>query len=246
MPYDTICKEILIEGLYEKSIIHGMCQLIKNKDCTVLDVGANIGNHSMYFAGVFDQVISFEPSERNNWIFKANVELNNLSNVRLISKGLSDSAGFIELGNDGNKFDTNNGFDSKAQLSPSKLNQRMIEIAIGDDEVELLGLSKNIGMIKIDVEGLEPKVIRGLARTIAGHKPLIFWEAFDIETINESRVILEQLGIKHFYHLTPLKALATNKLQRLLSGADCTLVPLDLATIYSGMNVASFEDILEA
>jgi FkbM family methyltransferase len=241
MPYDTICKEILIEGLYEKLVIKGMCQLVKNKACVVLDIGANIGNHSMYFAREFQEVVAFEPSERNTWIFKANLELNNFANVRLIPKGLSDSAGFVELGNDTNKLDTNNGFASNAQLAASKLTSKMIEIGIGDKEIEALELTPNIGMIKIDVEGLEPNVIRGLGKTISAHKPIIFWEAFTSETVAESRVVLEALGLKHFYHLSAPKTKGlVGKLKKAIKGSHCELTPLDECTSFHGMNVASF------
>lgn len=245
MPYDTICKEILIEGLYEKSIIEGMCQLVSNKKCTVLDIGANIGNHSMYFSSQFERVVSFEPSERNGWIFKANLELNDVRNIVFIEKGLSDTAGFIELGNDFNKLDTNNGFDPNAQLAISKLNSKMIEIAIGDLEVESLTSIKNIGMIKVDVEGLESKVIKGLTNTILKHKPIIFWEAFTSETVNQSRRVLEGIGLKNFYHLGPIKSKGViGSIKGAFLGRRCSLIPLDDCTSYPGMNVAAFESLM--
>jgi FkbM family methyltransferase len=245
MPYDSICKEILIEGLYEKSIIEGMCQLVDNKKCVVLDVGANIGNHSMHFSTQFDQVISFEPSERNGWIFKANLELNNITNILFIEKGLSDVAGFIELGNDFNKLDTNNGFDPNAVLATYKINPKMIEIAIGDTEIESFNLTENIGMIKVDVEGLEPKVIKGLTGTIVKHKPIVFWEAFTSDTVNESRAALEEIGLNYFYHLSPAKPKGViNKVKGVFAGRTCSLVPLNDCTAYPGMNVASFKSLI--
>ena len=245
MPYDSICKEILIEGLYEKSIIEGMCQLVDNKKCIVLDVGANIGNHSMYFSTQFNRVISFEPSERNGWVFKANLELNNITNILFIEKGLSDAVGFVELENDFNKLDTNNGFNPNTVLAAYKINPKTIEIAIGDTEIESLNLTGNIGMIKVDVEGLEPKVIKGLTATIVKHKPIIFWEAFTSDTVNESRAVMEKMGFNYFYHLSPTNHKGIiNKLKDIFAGRTCSLVPLNDCTSYAGMNVASFKSLI--
>ena len=244
MPYDSVCKEILIEGLYEKSVLDAMCQLVHDKNCTVLDVGANIGNHSVWFSKIFDNVVSFEPSERNGWIFKANIELNNITNIRLIQKGLSDTAGFIELNNDHNKLDTNNGFDQDKPFFTSKQTQQMIEIGIGDSEIAALTLSKQIGMIKVDVEGHEPQVIKGLAATIKKHRPIIYWEAFTPDTVNESKKVLEQFGLKYFYHLSPARPQGRfAKIKSVFEGRNCTLVPMHECHTFSGMNVGSFTPI---
>jgi len=245
MPYDTICKEILVEGLYEKSTMYGMCQLARKGNGIALDIGANMGNHSIYFSSHFSKVIAFEPSERNNWIMKANLELNDITNVMLIEKGLSDSRGFIELGNDANKFDTNNGFDPKASLSPVKVNRKMVEIAIADDEIEALALTEEIAMIKIDVEGLEPKVIKGLRKTIDKHRPVLFWEAFTPQTVQESRVVLEECGYRHFYHLAGIRDQSLKgKINKMRGNTDCTLTPLESCTSFHGMNVASFKELI--
>ncbi len=59
IPSDPICREILTSGFYEKELLEGMVSLVKNARGVVLDVGANIGNHSLYFSRYFDHVISF-------------------------------------------------------------------------------------------------------------------------------------------------------------------------------------------
>src|SRR3989338_8106599 len=67
MPYDPICREILFNGYYEKELLMGMCKLVENKSGTVLDIGANIGNHTVFFSREFENVISFEPTPSNCW-----------------------------------------------------------------------------------------------------------------------------------------------------------------------------------
>src|SRR5205085_6168122 len=47
------------------------------------DIGANVGQHSLWLAGRADRVIAFEPSTRAARQFRANLELNGIGNVEL-------------------------------------------------------------------------------------------------------------------------------------------------------------------
>jgi FkbM family methyltransferase len=236
MPYDTICKTITLNNFYEIEILQGMCEIVKNKDGVVLDVGANIGNHSLYFAKVFNTVISFEPVPSNCWILQANAYLNKISNLKLIQKGLSNKN--IEMAVDiSNRENTNNGvFDPNKNSE----NQIIVDVVIGDEEIEKLNLNKKIEMIKIDVEGYEPFVVEGLKRTIQKDMPIIFWEAFSKHEANKTKHILEEMGYKYFYHLTPNKFgnKFINKLLRAISKATY-IEDFDECEIFDGMNVAS-------
>ena len=61
MPHDVICREILLNGYYERELLIAMASIVKNRTGTVLDVGANMGNHTIFFSRFFKRVISFEP-----------------------------------------------------------------------------------------------------------------------------------------------------------------------------------------
>lgn len=108
-----------------------------------------------------------------------------------------------------------------------------------------MNLEKSIGLIKIDVEGLEPKVINGLRKTIATHKPIVAWEAFSKESVDQSKEILQDLGVRYFYHLkkhstrTPIvdKVLNLNKL-------SCDLVNLDECKKFEGLNIGSYHPLM--
>ena len=255
MPYDTICKTITLNNFYEIEMLQGMCEIVKNKDGVVLDVGANIGNHSLYFAKVFNTVISFEPVPSNCWILQANAYLNKISNLKLIQKGLSNKN--IKMTMDSsNRENTNNAVfepnkNSENQIigdpvigvfEPNKNseNQIIVDVVIGDEEIEKLNLNKKIEMIKIDVEGHEPFVVEGLKRTIQKDMPIIFWEAFSTHEANKTKFLLEEMGYKYFYHLTPNKFSNKfgNKLHRAISKATY-IEDFDECEIFDEMNVAS-------
>ena len=56
---DTIAKEINIHGIYEKDEINLISELIRSKG-SIIDIGANIGNHSLAFSKISKKVYSFE------------------------------------------------------------------------------------------------------------------------------------------------------------------------------------------
>jgi hypothetical protein len=65
--HDAISRKIFIDGLFEKrelEVLKVFLQKeIKSFD-TCLDIGANIGNHSLFFSTIFNQVVSFEPNSK--------------------------------------------------------------------------------------------------------------------------------------------------------------------------------------
>lgn len=239
MPYDPICREILESGFYEKELLLAMQYLAKDKNGIAVDVGANIGNHTIFFSRIFPRVIAFEPVPRNCWILKANLHLNRISNVTLVEKGLGAREEFLLLVND-DPENTNDGFNLEPIDSSQALgNAYQIAVVRGDYELEALGVSGGIAIIKIDVEGFEPQVLQGLEKTILKHRPIIFWEAFTHETANTSVEILQAMGYRYFYHITTNKF--DNRLANKLSnafGKAAYLIPLDECKNLDGMNVA--------
>ncbi len=241
MPFDTICKNITLNHFYEPELLNGMCELVKDKDGIALDIGANIGNHSLFFANRFAKVISFEPVPSNCWIVKSNLYLNGIQNLVLIKKGLSNKNIKMAL-DSSNPKNTNNGVSAISEVLGS---QTIIDVVIGDEEISKLSLDKKVVLIKIDVEGHEPFVVEGLKATIKKDMPTIFWEAFSREEANRTKVLLEDMGYKNFYHLTPNRFhnRLLNKIWRSISKATF-IVGFDSCQRFDGMNVASKTDLL--
>jgi FkbM family methyltransferase len=240
MPFDTICKNITLNKFYEAELLNGMCELANNKDSIAIDIGANIGNHSLFFANKFKQVIAFEPVPSNCWIVKSNAYLNKIDNLILIEKGLSNKNTQMAV-DTSNRENTNNGI---SQIIKNSNNQIVVDIVIVDEEIEKLKLSKKIEIIKIDVEGHEPFVVEGLKKTIEKNKPLIFWEAFSRDEVNKTKVLLEQGGYRYFYHITPNRFSNKffNKLWKSVSKATY-LIKMDQCQNFDGMNVASIKEL---
>ena len=169
-------------------------QLPKGGVC--LDIGANIGNHAVNFADVFDAVHAFEPNRKALDLLEINARLR--PNVTVHPVGLSDREGTIEamqppfnLGGTGVAAAERGGSAEKVTLTLRRL-----------DDIDLSLGSKAITFVKIDVEGLEAEVIRGAAETFARHRPVIGMEV-NRRTVNGgSSPALEaamELGYSHMY-----------------------------------------------
>ena len=166
---------------------------------TILDIGAFIGTHTLAFSSmVGDQgtVIAFEPREEAFELLFRNVKDNNRTNVQLHQQGVAEAPSTIEL----------------HRLQPGALTN-FAGLALEDDggsgsgyevplvTVDSLSLSA-VGLLKIDVEGMERQVLEGARRTIASLKPAIFAEANSISAGCKILDWCQSSGYECFGHLT--------------------------------------------
>jgi FkbM family methyltransferase len=156
-------------GFYEAELLADMRSRLFFPQCAV-DVGAHVGNHTLYFALVLGiKTIAFEPNAATFALLEANVQENGVGDrVRLRHAAAGASAGRVH---------------AVAAPGDNSGMSRVEADATGD--VPLLRLDdelKNdvrIDVIKIDVEGWELEVLRGATRVIETHRPLIYVEASD-------------------------------------------------------------------
>ncbi len=171
-----IDRRMYLFGHYEEELIGlFVSQIPAGRRRTILDVGANVGTHSLAFSHHFKAVHSFEPNPKLWASFEENVRLNGFSNVTLHKLGLADKIGEIPFYNIDNK---NAGLGT---CSPDELYDQplqlvgTVKVLTGDGFVA----SENVGpvdAIKIDVQGFELSVIRGLQETLARDKPFVWLE----------------------------------------------------------------------
>jgi len=233
---DTICREIMLDGYYEKDLLAAMVDLVPDKSGTFLDIGANIGNHSIYLSKHFKRVVSFEPIPRNCWIFKANRHLNSADNITLVEKGLSSKPGQLCFSSE-DPMQTNTGLH-EARDGTDK--SETVEVVRGDDALRELGIENVVG-IKIDVEGHEPDVIQGLEATLRRSQPVVFWEAFSRASASQAETILREFGYCRFEHLGVPQTAGPRILRslQLLGRTPLKLVPLEQCAHFSGLNMAT-------
>jgi FkbM family methyltransferase len=129
----------------------------------------------MAFARCFQHVHAFEPNPDLWANFERNMQLNGFGNVTLHRVGLGESNSHLPFHVVDNP---NRGLGTFATIEQYDLplkRKAVCPVVNGDDYLRLTAVD-DIDAVKIDVQGFEPMVLRGLAGTLARYRPIIWFE----------------------------------------------------------------------
>lgn len=149
----------------EGYLLGSLMKILGSGDC-VYDIGAEFGLYSVFLSravGEKGRVIAFEPENIRCKRLKENLKLNKLKNVRIFSLALGDKNGEEELLIGRN--DVAPGFINLPGAVNSHRSTQKVKIKNGDGFVSEAGLPLP-DAVKIDVEGYEYYVIKGLEKTL--------------------------------------------------------------------------------
>ena len=149
------------------------------------DVGAHVGNHSLFLAAAGFDVYAWEPYEPSRRLLHANLRLNPHLNVRVFpwAAGDRDTVGRFTKG-------MWLEFDPTRTGATMKVDRGDVPVHRIDDRINVDGLA----VVKVDVEGMEPHVLRGMRRLLRKHLPVVYAETHTDEKESELRSVLEPLG----------------------------------------------------
>jgi FkbM family methyltransferase len=140
---------------------------------TFVDVGANIGQHTLFCSrvvGPTGNVISFEPIPHLYEQVKRSIEANAMANVNLLNLGCGEKENSMTL------YINKANIGASSVIAPSVDNkEEKVTIHIVKAEDKLLPYKK-VDLIKIDVEGYEYQALLGLEKIIERDKPVLFIE----------------------------------------------------------------------
>jgi len=168
-------------GAFEKPLLLFLCDTMLKLKLSVggskqsfFDIGANIGQHSLFMSLHADQVHSFEPYYAVSQKLERHIELNGISNIQLHKVGLSNQQEELDFYAPTGR---NQGIGSFDAGTVSKGNKNLGKLALvrGDDYLAQNNL-KDIALLKIDVEGFEKNVVTGLKDTLERSRPVIVVE----------------------------------------------------------------------
>lgn len=206
IPDDEIGLEILQFGIYERRLLGLLFDDVfsgfrdRFLEMTVLDIGANIGNHSVYLARRFRRVVAFEPGSVAFHLLCANRSLNGCANIDPYQVGISSHDGQAYLVQVQSDNIGSNAVTGDANAGSAE------EIALrrGDGFLESLPGLPPIGLVKIDVEGHEIEALRSLEKTLRAYRPIILFETTGKYGATGSDALVELLrsfGYRNFYTL---------------------------------------------
>ncbi|EAK5717491.1 FkbM family methyltransferase, partial [Campylobacter coli] len=190
---DYIQKKIYNELIpYEYEMLQDILGKAKN-NTIIVDIGSNIGNHSLYLAAHGFDVYAFEANQELCNILKISIELNGFKKLKLHEFGLSDKKEMAILDN----------------LNPENLGAQSLKIKDFGNIVlyplDDIKFEKDVSVLKIDVEGMETKVLNGAINTIKKYRPILYIEAINNIEFRKVNVILEKLGYVYWdtFNATP-------------------------------------------
>jgi len=181
-------------------------QFIRRGD-TVLDVGANVGTHTVPFCqavGAEGRVHAFEPQRVIFQVMVANVALNSCLNAHCHLAAVGAKRGKLQLPRVDYSRPGNFGLVS-FELQAREEALSLLPAESGDaEEVDVMTIDSlalaACHLLKIDVEGMEGAVLQGAKKTIAAHRPVIYMESFENDLGRAAIKLVAASGYRVFRH----------------------------------------------
>jgi len=154
---------------------------------TVLDVGANVGTHAVFFSHLVranGRVLAFEPLPPNIGALRETIgRRSRAPNIRVIQRAVGNPAQagsevtITAPGDDLTQASLRRHDAGSWETSPG-IREYTVALTSLDSEREVQGLS-SIDFVKIDVEGGELDVLKGAVQTLGRHYPLVYCEVYE-------------------------------------------------------------------
>ena len=181
-----IDNEVYLQGSFETQNITIFEDLTTKKKCKIfIDIGANLGFYTIFFASRpnIEKVYAFEPDPYNFLQLNANIFLNNLhdkivpQNVALSSQN-GEAILYLSRKRQGyENFKLNTGTSS--MIFDKQRHSDQATIAIQTRRLDdLIGIENHSAAIKIDVEGHEYEVLKGMDNFLKKNQCVVLLEIF--------------------------------------------------------------------
>lgn len=150
---------------------------------TFLDIGANVGLVSLLVADKVQHAILFEPNPNAVKRAEENIRINHL-NFEVFARALSDTTGTVEFENAGSMSSCNRTVDGFTTTLPTiTVRRTTFDEFLQDYHSDF----PPIGAVKIDVEGHENSVLRGMKEFLRNRRPkLVMFEYLQRTNIQQA------------------------------------------------------------
>jgi FkbM family methyltransferase len=161
-------------ALHEPAVTALLLDALREASCLV-DVGTNLGWYTCVAAKHLPEgrVYGFEMDELNLQLARRNLELNRCRNAELFHRAVSDSEGELSYERDRRRPSAVYRLSTDSDESSGSERVTVRSIRLDDFFDHDRGLPR---VLKIDVEGAEMRVLRGMQRLIERARPTLFLE----------------------------------------------------------------------
>ncbi len=201
---DTISKEINIEGIYEKDEISIISKIL-NKKANVIDIGANIGNHSLAISKFTNKVYAFEAHPKTFEILKFNCANNR--KIKIYNVGISNKKGFLYF-----KNTMSNNYGGRKLNYAGSIKSKINKLD------NIINLNEKIDLIKIDIEGHEYHALIGMKKILTKNNSYLIIEFCENDVFKRKKIInfLNSHGYLNAYFFSEKKNFFKRKYINLL------------------------------
>jgi FkbM family methyltransferase len=167
--------QVYFFGAYGKAALLFLRDLLHERRGEVfVDIGANVGQHTLFMSRWARVVHAFEPWDVVRRLIEEKVARNRLSNVTVHPVALGEKHEWLPYYAPRGSNTGTGSFDKDHATDRNRLLGKL-EIVNGDDYFEANGIFR-IDLVKVDVEGWERFVLLGLRKTLARSKPTVYVE----------------------------------------------------------------------
>ena len=195
-----IGKSLDLYGEFSEGEVELFRQIVQ-PGAVVVEVGANIGTHTLFFArhvGHAGAVIAFEPQRFVFQCLCANMALNSVTNVQCRQQAVGAAPGEIRVpALDPLREENYGGLSLEGGHPPQAWHQAEPTPLVTIDSLDLALCA----LIKIDVEGMERAVLEGAAKTIARCMPLLYVENDRREKSSELVRTIDAFGYAMYWRV---------------------------------------------
>lgn len=138
------------------------------------DIGANIGQHSLFMSRFADQIYAFEPFAPVRDRLQYHIHLNQVRNIQVHAVGLSQRDELLPFFAPTGRNQGIGSFDSTT-ISKGNVDAGKLQLVNGDAYLAMQRMQAP-ALMKIDVEGFEKNVLLGLRDTLATARPVLVTE----------------------------------------------------------------------
>lgn len=178
-------------GLWERAERRFIRKAVRLGD-VVVDVGANVGQYTMEFSSLVGdegKVFAFEPAPDNFCLLQMAIEANNCSNTVVHELAVMDDSGWVDLMVSELNHGDHRIFETREKRKGLRVRSTSLD--------ELLAGEPRIDFVKVDVQGAEALVLRGMRQLIRPHADLTILMEFSPQLLRAANTepleVLEEI-----------------------------------------------------
>ncbi len=197
--HDMIGQAINIDGWWESEQLTVLRQFVmawRGRGGAMLDIGANVGNHSVYLQDLFDEVHAVEANPRTFKLLEFNLEPYPHMKSHLFAA--SDEARTLRFQVEAINVGASHVVDAK-QKARDGAGVIEVQACVLDDVIRT---DHPVSLVKIDVEGHELQAVRGMARLLRRDTPCVVFEQQSADFHDGTSPVIETLrgmGYSRFF-----------------------------------------------